>query len=181
MHTVREIQARLADLGYLAAIAPDGTTNIDGQFGQRTLDAYNHYRATLGKPPVTIAPELEVEADLWPDEQPPLVQTTSNPFDNPLVKIGLELLLPSILKGIPMGNIFKVLSGAKTYIAGTAMMLTGIADFAQPGIVPGSGSFTPLAWVLGGLVVIGARNALATSLVSILEKLTGTDPANLPK
>lgn len=71
LHTEREIQARLVDTGDLPRYAPDGKPNIDGDFGERTLIAYNRFRSRIPKGPVSEADPLEVEADLWPPAPKP--------------------------------------------------------------------------------------------------------------
>lgn len=66
MHTTTDFQRRLVALGYL------DQGGIDGIFGQHSLDAYNHYRAALGKSPVTRPDMLTLNHDLFPEDQPPL-------------------------------------------------------------------------------------------------------------
>ena len=59
-HNVTQIQQRLIALGYLAA------GEDDGKFGAKSLDAYNHWRASKGAGPVNAAsmsdsmPEISV-------------------------------------------------------------------------------------------------------------------------
>lgn len=171
---VTQIQQWLIAQGF--PVGPDGA---DGKFGQDTLDAYNRQRASRGLAPVAPAQFtlVQVNADLWPDEQPPLVQTTSNPFDNPLVKIGLELILPTILKGLPLVNI---LSGYKTYIVAIVSILVGASDWAGIAI-PGTTTSAPAVYILGGLVALFGRSALAGIVEDIVGKIGGVDPSTIGK
>lgn len=135
-HSVTEIQARLSDLGYLPALAPDGTSNIDGKFGERTLDAYNHYRATLGKGPVVKADYNEVLADLWPDEVPPPPAHKPTIFD----ELGALLSLVNLAKGKTM----------------TADQLTGVvrailALISGYFIARGTGDADMWNWIIAGV------------------------------
>ena len=98
---VLRIQSELIKRGYLAAGQDDGV------FGVITLDAVNHYRATLGKPPlgskVRNIDIAELLFDLFPDlaklPSPPLTSITSL---NSLRLIWA--LLPVFTKGTAMTN-----------------------------------------------------------------------------
>lgn len=95
---VTECQQKLISLGYLPAIdASTGERNDDGVFGHKSLDAFNHYRAALGKPPIISTVTMtQLNADLFPEEQPP-------PPPKPIT-IGslLPILIPLLTKGVPM-------------------------------------------------------------------------------
>lgn len=95
MRNVTELQRRLITLGFLA---PGGD---DGIFGQKSLDAYNHFRASKGNPPHTGMLILaELNADLFPEERPA-------PAATPARKPGLTDVLALVFtlftsKGKPM-------------------------------------------------------------------------------
>ncbi len=80
MRNVTEIQQRLIDLHYLPPLNAKGETNADGKFGHDSLDAYNHFRATMGKGPLVKVSMDELNADLFPTEIQPLnpKETTMN-------------------------------------------------------------------------------------------------------
>jgi hypothetical protein len=119
---VTEIQARLIALGYLAPVDANGDTNADGKFGEHSLDAYNHFRASIGKGPVVQASMAELNADLFPEEQPA-------PPPKPVRKPGLFDVLAQIpslidlLKGKPMttDQIGGVVRALLTFLAGIAV------------------------------------------------------------
>ena len=162
--SIAECQQALKDQGF-------DPGPIDNLGGHLTQAAILKFQAARGLPSTGKLDQQTVNA-LFP-------APASNPLDNPLVKIGLELVLPAILKGTPMGNIFNVLSGAKTYLLGIAFIIVGACDYAN-WIIPGTGQFQPGAWVAVGLTLIAGRNALATSVIAILEKLEGIDTSKLP-
>lgn len=115
MRNVTEIQRRLIALGYLAA------GEDDGKFGHRSLDAYNHFRATLGKGPVVQTSMAELNADLFPEEQPAPPAPKSNPLSDKLTLIGAVI---NLLKGKTMtsdqitGLIRTAIIGLAAYLAG---------------------------------------------------------------
>jgi hypothetical protein len=107
----------------------------DGIFGQATLDAFNHYRASKGKPPV--APfeftPTQVNADLFPDDPPP------PPVKRKRVTIWQLLPYLSTLDAILKGKIMNI----------TADQLTGIARLAlalAAGVLIGKGWVTQEMW-----------------------------------
>jgi hypothetical protein len=95
MRNITEIQRRLIALGYLNA------NGDDGRFGHMSLDAYNRFRATIGKGPVVQANMAELNADLFPEEHPaPKTPTLNKP--NLFDALGAILSLGSLLKGKTM-------------------------------------------------------------------------------
>lgn len=89
MHDASRYQQRLAILGYLAA------DQVDGVFGQMSLDAYNHYRATRGLPPVNTTTLDELESVLFPRPKISLPPQTG---------LNILLLVLNILKGKSMSS-----------------------------------------------------------------------------
>lgn len=79
MRNVTEAQQRLIALGYLAPLDENGKSNADGKFGQRSMDAYNHYRATKGLPPVQQTTMADLNAVLFPEEQAAVTAPTRKP------------------------------------------------------------------------------------------------------
>ena len=154
---VLRIQAELIKRGYLAAGQDDGV------FGVITLDAVNHYRATLGKPP--LGPSIkridiaELLLSLFPAEYAkPVSQSPADP--NWLVRVGINLFLSQFLKGLPVMNI---LTGYKTYIVGALSILTGLAAMIGIG-VPGLPTISPAeGWqlIITGLGLLGLRLGIA--------------------
>lgn len=128
MRNVTEIQRRLIALGYLAA------GEDDGKFGHRSLDAYNHFRATLGKGPVVQTSMAELNADLFPEEQPAPPAPKSNPIQDWLIGLAIKQAV-SRLKGLPQMDF---LSGYKTYILAALILLSSAAETFIPGLdIPG--------------------------------------------
>lgn len=165
MHNVTEAQQRLIVLGYLA----EG--GADGKFGQKSLDAYNHYRASLGKPPVTPPIQLlGLNADLFPDEFPLDPPKASNPITDYLTGLAIKVVLNKLKGYFPMLN---AISGFKTYATGIIMMLVGAADWIGWAI-PNTQSPSPAAWVVGGLALCFGRAGLAKVVEDIIAKLGGT-------
>lgn len=64
MHTVTECQRQLIALGYLAA------GEDDGRFGEKSLAAYNRFRASKGLGPVVNTSMAELNAVLFPSPIP---------------------------------------------------------------------------------------------------------------
>lgn len=162
--SISECQQALKDQGF-------DPGPIDNLGGHLTQAAILKFQAARGLPSTGQLDQQTVNA-LFP-------APASNPLSNPIVQIGLELALPQLLKGIPMGNIFNVLSGAKTYITGVIMILVGAADYAGWNI-PGTASWPAAGWIAAGVLAIAGRNAIATSVVSIIEKVGGVDTSKLP-
>lgn len=93
MRNVTEIQRKLIALGYLAP------GEDDGKFGHKSLDAFNHYRASLGKPPIIPKVTMEqLNADLFPEEVPPPALKKPNLFD----QIGAVVSVIQLVKGKTM-------------------------------------------------------------------------------
>lgn len=63
-HNVTQIQQRLIALGYLRP------GEDDGKFGPKSLDAYNHWRASKGAAPVNAASLSQLDRDLFPEDYP---------------------------------------------------------------------------------------------------------------
>jgi peptidoglycan hydrolase-like protein with peptidoglycan-binding domain len=94
MRNVTEIQQRLQALGYLAP------GEDDGKFGAKSLDAYNHWRASKGAPPVNAASMSQLNQDLFPEEQPGAKpRLTPNPVVQAIGLFALKLALQRITKG----------------------------------------------------------------------------------
>src|SRR5690348_10306883 len=120
MHTTTDVQRFLIAAGYLASGEDDGI------FGQKTLDAYNRWRASKGKPQV--GPKqftlTEVNADIWPEEQPPPSIPKLTIFD----QIGTLVSILNLLKGKTMTS---------DQITGLIRLLLGLVGgyFVGKGIV----------------------------------------------
>jgi len=152
MHNTTEIQRELIRLGFLAQGGDDGI------LGQASLEAYNHFLASKGKPPhVGMLLLAELNADLFPDEQP-----VPKPKRNTVFGRLLASFLINQLKGqIPM---LAFLDGYKSYGVGAIAILTGAAALLGwlapplPVVSPAEG------WqlVLFGLGVFGIRRAVST-------------------
>lgn len=94
MRNVTEIQRRLIALGFLAP------GEDDGRFGQKSLDAYNHWRASKGAPPVNAASLTQLNIDLFPEEQPSAKPRLSpNPVVQAIGLFALKLAFQRITKG----------------------------------------------------------------------------------
>ena len=109
MRNVTEIQRRLQSLGYLAA------GEDDGKFGQKSLDAYNHWRASKGAGPVNAASVTQLNIDLFPEEQPGAKpRLTPNPVVQAIgvfaLKVALNRLFPG--KEFPMDSIVTTVKSA---------------------------------------------------------------------
>mgnify|MGYP006921305686 CR=1 FL=1 len=119
MHDATKYQQRLATLGYLAA------DQVDGVFGPISLDAFNHYRATRGLPPINTTTLDELESVLFP--KPPKPVST-----NPLAI--LWALLPVFTKGTAMtseqlqGVARTILAAALPYAIAKGWIPAGSAD-----------------------------------------------------
>ena len=133
---VLRVQRELIKRGYLAAGQDDGV------FGLITLDAVNHYRATLGKPP--LGPSIkridiaELLLTLFPAEYAP-VHYPPLPSTNPLRL--LWALLPVFTKGTAMTS---------DQITGIVRLLMGMLSgyFLSRGI----GTADIWAWVTAGVL-----------------------------
>lgn len=145
MRNVTEIQRELIRLGFLA----DGQD--DGKFGPVSMDAYNHFLASKGKPKHEgLILLTELNAELFPDELPAPKPKKPSLFET----IALNAIL-SKLKGSAVLNI---LTGYKTYIVGLVMALLGIAAIAGiqiPGFPVADGGKT----ILEAFAIIFLRKA----------------------
>jgi hypothetical protein len=96
MRNVTEIQRRLIDLGFLPPRDDQGLPSDDGKFGQRSMDAYNRFLASKGKPPhqgmILLA---ELNANLFPEEQPSPIPSKPGP-------LAILSLIFDLSKGKPM-------------------------------------------------------------------------------
>ena len=116
MRNTTECQRQLIALGYLASGEDDGV------FGQKTLDGFNHFRASKGEPPIgphefTLS---QVNADLFPDD----VQAAPIPKPSIFNQIGTLLSLIDLLKGKTMTT--DQLTGLlRTAIIGLSAFLAG--------------------------------------------------------
>lgn len=113
MHTVTECQRRLITLGYLA------TGEDDGRFGEKSLDAFNHYRASQGLGPVVKTGLEEMSALLFPEDQPPQRKTI------------MGNLLGSVFSGL-LGNVlnWQLIQG---YVRSGLMAVSG--SFVASGLI----------------------------------------------
>lgn len=163
MRNTTECQRKLILLGYLPAIDPETKRpNDDGTFGSRSLDAYNHYRASLGKPPAIPPIHLDaLNADLFPEEQPlPKPKLTPNPIVQAIGSIAFRFFLQQLTKGlIPMN----FLAGYATNIGGVISILIGVAGLA--GIHPaGAASLdfnASIQLIVTGWAALGIRRAIS--------------------
>jgi hypothetical protein len=122
VRNVTECQRRLIELGYLEK------GGDDGKFGHKSLDAFNHYRASLGKPPIIPLVTMEqLNADLFPEEQP---ATPPKPIRKPGLLDVLALLTTLLSsKGKPMKwSTVEQLIRIVLYTAGSALLGQQVAD-----------------------------------------------------
>lgn len=130
---VRRFQRQLITLGYLAHGQDDGV------FGQISIDAFNHYRATKGLPPVTTTTLDELESVLFP--KPP------KPVSANALAI-LWALLPVFTKGTAMtsdqltGVLRAILALVSGYFIGKGI---GSADLWN-WIIAGVTGVIPFVW-----------------------------------
>lgn len=127
-------QLELIHLGYLPALNADGERNDDGVFGEHSLDAFNHFLASKGKPPVQHPTLAEINQALWP-ESPSMATPTSVVVDtqsawlstkNWAAIVGiLSVILPLVGVHLPVGwgdtayELIAALSGAYILIKNT--------------------------------------------------------------
>jgi hypothetical protein len=170
MRNVTECQQRLIVLGYLPARNEFGEKNDDGKFGERSLDAYNHFRATLGKGPVVQASMAELNADLFPEEQPAPPAPKPNPLHDFFTGLATKAVL-NHLKGLPAMNF---LSGQKTVITGVLMVVVGGISLVAPliglGAIPGFDALSPgEAWtsITGGFGLIFLRQGVTKEVKKV--------------
>jgi peptidoglycan hydrolase-like protein with peptidoglycan-binding domain len=137
MRNVTEIQRELIALGYLRP------GEDDGKFGRISLDAYNHWRASKGAPPVKAASMSQLNIDLFPEEQPGAKpRLTPNPVVQAIGAFAFRLLLNRLTKGlIPMNTNVDVISSwlsTKNWAAAIAI-ITNIAAILHIVIPPDLG------------------------------------------
>lgn len=113
MRNVSELQRRLIELGYLAP------GQDDGRFGQVSMDAFNHFLASKGKPKHEGLVRLdELNAELFPDELPPPKPA------KPISQLALLWALFNLWKGNTVTNdqitglLRTALLGIGAYLAG---------------------------------------------------------------
>ena len=132
MRNSTEIQRWLIAQNYLAAVDDNGRPNDDGVFGTVSLAAYNRARAAKGlKPHEGILTLTEINAVLFPEEQPP---APTNPLKDWLMGLAIKQAV-SHLKGLPQ---MEFLSGFKTYILAALILVSAAAETFVPGLdIPG--------------------------------------------
>lgn len=144
MRNVTEIQQRLQKLGYL----PVGED--DGKFGQKSLDAYNHWRASKGAGPVNAASMSQLNIDLFPEEQPGATpRLTPNPVVQAIGALAFRLLLNRLSKGlIPMTSeqIGGVIRAILTFLAGLAVAKGWVDNATALTIVGALVTIATAAW-----------------------------------
>ncbi len=90
MRNVTELQNRLIELGYLAA------GEADGRFGEKSLAAFNHYRASKGMAPVGHTSLTELNAVIFTDDPKP--QRQRSPVMGNLLGSVFDGLLGNLLR-----------------------------------------------------------------------------------
>lgn len=136
MRNITEIQLELIRRGY-----PVGPAGADGKFGGDTLDAYNHFRASLGKPPVGSASMAMLNADLFPEEQPK---------PKPIRKPGLFDVLAAINT---ISNIIKGKTMTSDQITGAVRAVLGIL----------------LTWLVAkGIIPAGSADLIVTAVLGVI-------------
>jgi hypothetical protein len=161
---VTEIQQKLIALGYLAPVNAKGERNDDGRFGELSLDAFNHYRATLGLGPLVKTSMDELNRVLFPEEQPPPAPKRTNPITDFIRNAAISAALNQLKGLIPMN----FLLGSGTAITGTIMIVVGagslIGSILPLGVIPGFSPLDPAAaWlsVTNGFGLVFLRRAIA--------------------
>jgi peptidoglycan hydrolase-like protein with peptidoglycan-binding domain len=158
--TIAECQAALKAAGF-------DPGPIDNLGGHLTQAAILKFQAARGLASTGQLDQQTINA-LFP--APP----SSNPLSNPLVQIGLNILLSQILKGLPMGNLVNFAAGAKSFILGALMVGYGAAELLGWNI-PEFGSTPPGALIAGGLALItlrlGINNAMVTAVENLIAKI----------
>lgn len=157
MRNITECQRRLIALGYLAA------GEDDGQFGKKSLDAFNHYRATKGLGPVVQTSMAELNKLLFPEDMPPAPPPRSNPLQDWLISLAIKKG-STYLKGLPIMNF---LAGYKTYILAALIIVSAAAENFLGVDIPGFDmSIGDAVMVAFGLFTarIGAKNDVAKAI-----------------
>jgi hypothetical protein len=121
MRNITECQRRLIALGYLPARNSAGELNDDGKFGVLSLDAYNRFLARRGRPPVKNVSMAELNADLFPEEQP----AAPPPKPNLITKWLTDLAIKQVVSKLKDSNM-SFLSGYKTYATAVVIAIMGL-------------------------------------------------------
>jgi peptidoglycan hydrolase-like protein with peptidoglycan-binding domain len=152
MRNVTECQRRLISLGYLAA------GEDDGRFGEKSLNAFNHYRATKGLGPLVQTSMAELNATLFPEEyRPPAPKPKSSFLQDWLLSLAIKQGV-SLLKGLP---IMAFLSGYKTYILAVLIILSAAAETFVGIDIPGFSMGLGEAFAVGLALISGRAGAKA--------------------
>jgi hypothetical protein len=138
---------------------------VDGHFGELSHLAlirfqHDHNIPETGNPDTATITALGI-----PDLFAVPVKPRSNPLDNPIVRIGLGILLNQLTKGLLPMNPLAILDGAKTYIVGFVCILLGLLamiGWSIPGL-PAMDAGQGWQLVLTGLGFLGLRRAMKTS------------------
>jgi hypothetical protein len=169
MRNVTEIQRRLIERGYLAPLDENGKPNADGTFGTRSRDAYNRFLASQGRPPVNVVSMVQLNRDLFPEEQPAPKPPKPNPLQSIFTGLAMKAVL-NHLKGLPM---FANLTGHKTVITGIIMVISGAVSLLAPliglGDTAGFNALSPgEAWtaLTTGFGLIFLRQGMANEVSS---------------
>lgn len=156
MRTREEIQTRLTELGYYK-----GT--IDGVFGELSVGAFNHYAATKGIPAVEHPTLEELNAVVFPEEQPAPKEKRASPLTDWFT----NLLVKQVLNQLKDAAMLESLKGYRTIITGSLMVIVGVVSVAAPliglGAVPGLSLLGPaeaIALIGNGFGLIFLRKAL---------------------
>jgi hypothetical protein len=145
MRNVTECQQRLIELGFLPALNAAGQSNADGKFGLVSLDAYNRFRRSHGRAPVQNVSMAELNADLFPEEQPVAPVRKPSLFD----QIGAVASIIALLKGKTMtkdqieGVIRTLLVALFSYLAGK-----GVFPQVSPEVITALTTVIVGAWSL---------------------------------
>lgn len=166
MRNVTEIQQRLIALEYLPAKNAKGERNDDGKFGTDSLDAYNHFRATMGKGPLLRVSMDELNADLFPTEQ----RRAPMPRSNPITDFFTGLAIKAALNKLKGSTVFNKLTGFKTIATGIISIGIGLCDIIGWDI-PNTGGQSGGLWVAAGLAMIFGRLGLAKVAEDIIANI----------
>lgn len=162
--TIAQAQARLVALGF--SVGPRG---VDGLGGPATRAAILAFQTSRKLPQTGQFDAATVNA-LFAGT----VHTPTISLGSPVVRAAIELLLPSLLEGLPMGNLINFAAGAKSFILGGLMIAYGAAELIGWSI-PAFGSPPPGATIAAGLALIflrlGINNAVASAIESIVSGL----------
>lgn len=156
MRNITQIQRRLIERGFMSPIARDGGEADDGKFGHDSLDAYNRFRASIGKGPLVQASMAELNADLFPEDAPPVPQPRTNPISDYFTGIAIKAVLSSLKGRFPM------LTGYKTYLTAGLMIIVAAASLL--GVNIGDYHPDPIALFTAAVGIIFARNGAKTEV-----------------